>query len=119
MFFPTSNDSANLNSWLIANGKIEQARAIFVKYHAGGDVNSELVEWEMFEIEETIRLERENVGTNVWKEMISTKANRKRVYITLWIGITGQWLGVGAVFYYLYLVSRMLHYRSMLTVLRS
>ena len=58
----------------------------------------------MLEIEESIRLEKEAAHKNVWRDMIATKANRKRTYISLWIGFTGQWLGVGVVFYYLYLV---------------
>jgi MFS family permease len=36
--------------WLIAKGRVEEARALFVLHHAGGDVNSPLVEFEMKEI---------------------------------------------------------------------
>lgn len=90
--------------WLVANGKIEQGRAVLTKFHGNGDENSELVAFEMLEIEETIRLEKEAAHQNVWQDMIATKANRKRTYISLWVGVTGQWLGVGVVFYYLYLV---------------
>jgi len=37
--------------WLINTGKIEEARAILVEYHAGGDLNSRLVTYEMTEME--------------------------------------------------------------------
>ncbi|KAH6715906.1 general substrate transporter [Leptodontidium sp. MPI-SDFR-AT-0119] len=90
--------------WLVANGRVEDARAVLTKYHGNGDENSELVAFEMLEIQETLRLEKEAAHQNVWRDMIATKANRKRTYISIWIGVTGQWLGVGVVFYYLYLV---------------
>ncbi|KAM0309439.1 hypothetical protein ACHAPQ_012576, partial [Fusarium lateritium] len=51
--------------WLIAKGKVDQARDILIKYHGEGDANSELVKFECTEIQQFIDKEAEQNMT--WK----------------------------------------------------
>lgn len=43
--------------WLASKGRVEQARAIMVKYHANGAENDPLVEWEYREVIATLEQE--------------------------------------------------------------
>ncbi|KAM0322148.1 hypothetical protein ACHAQA_009636 [Verticillium albo-atrum] len=89
--------------WLIANGRQQEARAIFTKWHAAGDEASPLVDYEMAEIEKAIALER--AGGNVsWAALVKTPANRKRLAISWILGLGSQWNGISVVSYYLTLV---------------
>ncbi|KAH7041215.1 general substrate transporter [Microdochium trichocladiopsis] len=63
--------------WLMAKGKSEEARAILVKYHGEGDIDSELVKYECVEIQQAIDKEAEENMT--WKAFFSSKANLKRI----------------------------------------
>ncbi|KAH8675078.1 putative MFS hexose transporter [Ilyonectria robusta] len=63
--------------WLIAKGKVEEAREILIKYHGEGDPNSELVEFEFAEIQQAIAKEvEENMS---WKDFFSSIPNIKRL----------------------------------------
>jgi hypothetical protein len=83
--------------WLIAVGRNEEARAIFVKYHVGGDQNSALVEFEMAEVEQTVHLEEAAANQSSYMGMLRTKGNRHRLFISITLGILTQWNGVGIV----------------------
>ncbi|TVY56090.1 Lactose permease [Lachnellula cervina] len=87
--------------FLIARGRTEEARAILVKYHAGGDENSALVAFEVAEIESALRLEKEFHEQASYMDMLRTKGNRHRTFVGLTLGIFAQWNGVGIVSYYL------------------
>lgn len=76
--------------WLVAQGRVQEARATLVRYHAGGDETSPLVAFEMAEIEETLRLElqfRQAVG---YLDMFKTRGNRHRLFISLTLGVFAQ-----------------------------
>ncbi|PGH08300.1 hypothetical protein AJ80_07896 [Polytolypa hystricis UAMH7299] len=90
--------------YLIAKGRIEEARQIFVKYHAGGDESSPLVAFEMQEIQDSINLERQLSPEASWLDFVRTKANRKRTFIAVVVGIYGTWSGIALISYYLKLV---------------
>jgi len=90
--------------WLLANGKTEHARAVLVKHHGNGDENSPLVEFEIKEIQQTIKIEKEIAATSKWRDLIATPANRRRVAIAISLGFFAQWCGNGVVSYYLTLV---------------
>ena len=68
--------------------------------HAAGDQNSELVQIEYKEINETIRLEKE-FESNGWMQLISTPGNRRRLIILIALGFFSQWSGNGLVSYYM------------------
>ncbi|KAL6405893.1 general substrate transporter [Ilyonectria robusta] len=90
--------------WLISEGRIEDARQILVDWHAGGDTNSALVEFEMAEIIEAVRAEKEASGTARFSDLWKGPGNRHRLFITITIGFFAQWVGNNVVSYYLALV---------------
>ncbi|KAH7006836.1 general substrate transporter [Ilyonectria destructans] len=86
--------------WLISKDRHEEALQILIKYHAEGDESSTFVAAEFFQIRETLRKEKE-ASTNPWKELVSTKANRHRVFVAICVGFFTQWSGNGLISYYL------------------
>ena len=89
--------------WLIANGRISQAREILARFHTGGDSSHPLIEFEMQEIAQTIEMEQQASATK-WSTLVSTPGNRKRTLIAICVGGFAQWNGVAVVSYYLTLV---------------
>jgi MFS family permease len=85
---------------LIAKGKNEKALHILAKAHAGGDIQSELVQIEYREIKETLTLEQEFEGSG-WLELFRTPGNRRRLIILVSLGFFSQWSGNGLVSYYM------------------
>lgn len=51
--------------WLVNQDRVEEARAILIQYHTDGDEASVLVEHELQEIIETIRIEKESEHNNI------------------------------------------------------
>ncbi|WZH40784.1 sugar transporter [Fusarium acuminatum] len=90
--------------WLISVDRTEEARAILIKIHAGGNVTSPLVQYEFAEIQSTIAAESASHDTASYAEMLSTRSNRWRTFITVTLGFFAQWTGNGVVSYYLALV---------------
>ena len=90
--------------WLIAKGRVAEARAILVRHHGDGDEASPLVAFEVQEIQTTLALEREKEKKSSFKKLIATPANRKRVSIAVFLGFFAQWAGNGVIAYYLSLV---------------
>ncbi|KXJ90092.1 lactose permease [Microdochium bolleyi] len=89
--------------WLVAKGRHEKARQILADYHAGGDINAPLVQFEMNEIEAALETEAELSKTS-WLELVRTPANRKRTLIAAIVGWFAQWNGAAVLSYYLVLV---------------
>lgn len=90
--------------WLISLDRVDEARKILIEYHAGGNNNSRLVNFEMIEITTTIRNEQAAHASASYLEMIKTPGNRKRLFISISLGVFAQWAGNGVVSYYLSLV---------------
>ncbi|KAK4954144.1 hypothetical protein LTR10_007572 [Elasticomyces elasticus] len=90
--------------FLISKGKANEAREILTKLHAGGDQNSELIDFEIPEIERAIEADNINQNSSSWGDLFSTKGNRHRAFISITLGVFAQWNGVGVVSYYLALV---------------
>lgn len=89
--------------WLVAQERTEEAHAILTKYHAGGDLDSPLVNREMTEIVQAITNERA-ASTVGWGTLVATPGNRRRLTIAVCLGAMAQWNGIGVVSYYLTLV---------------
>lgn len=67
--------------WLVSKGREAQALKTLAYYHADGDENDGLVQYEFDEIKAAIELDR-TVNTNVgWKALVATPGNRKRMRI--------------------------------------
>lgn len=82
--------------WLISKGRGNEAYAILVKYHAEGDENSDFVNAEFTQIEQT--LEAELKIAQIGQEgMFSTPGMRKRVIVTSFLGLFTQWSGIGLI----------------------
>lgn len=89
--------------WLISQGRHEEARAILVRHHVGGEESHPLIDIEMSEIIAALEMEKESKQTR-WTDLIATPGNRKRTYVALSLGILAQWNGIAVVSYYLSLV---------------
>lgn len=87
--------------WLISKERHEDARAFLVRYHAEGDENSPLVAFQYAEISTSIQLENEFQKTTSYRQMLATPANRKRTFITIFLGVFDQWAGQNVAGYYL------------------
>ncbi|KZV72830.1 hexose transporter [Peniophora sp. CONT] len=87
--------------WLVYKGRETEARRTLAYYHANGDEQDPLIEFEMEEIMTAVRLDRE-VSKNVgWLSLFRTPGNRRRMRIIIAIAIFSQWSGNGLVSYYL------------------
>ena len=89
--------------WLVHNNRREEALEILTKYHAEGQRDSELLKFEIAEIDYALEIERAQ-STSSWKEWIRTSANRRRLWIIITAGFIPQWTGNALISYYLHLV---------------
>ena len=88
--------------WLVAQGKVQEARDVLVEYHTGGYPEGEdLIDYELTEIQLALEQEAIVQKESTFKELFATNANRKRMWIVFWIGIFMQFSGNGLVSYYL------------------
>lgn len=69
--------------WLISKGKEEKALQVLAKYHANGDEQDELVQFEFEEIRDAIAKERSAVDGVSLKSFVKTKGNRHRLLILI------------------------------------
>lgn len=90
--------------WLISQGRTEEARRILANTHASGDGDAPLIEYEVLEIETTLRAEMDAHASTGYIDMIKTRGNRRRLFISISLGVFAQWSGNGVVSYYLGLV---------------
>lgn len=106
--------------WMIAKGRLDEARAFLTDYHVGGDQSHPLVDYEMQEITHHIQIEREVAGmgwfsvrsphpetfssADLRSKLIKTKADKKRLAIAAFTVFISQWSGNGIITYYLSLV---------------
>ncbi|KAL0262015.1 hypothetical protein SLS55_003450 [Diplodia seriata] len=87
--------------WLCAKDRSTEAFEVLAKYHANGDTHSAFVEQELFEIQETIRLEQQSAN-NGWAELVRTPGNRKRLLLIVLTAFFSQCSGNGLVSYYIH-----------------
>ncbi|KAH7153477.1 hypothetical protein EDB81DRAFT_791469 [Dactylonectria macrodidyma] len=86
--------------WLVGQDRHEEALRILVEYHAEGDESSAFVAVEFDQIRDTIQREKE-AASQPWKELVTTSANRHRVFVAVCVGFFTQWSGNGLISYYL------------------
>jgi len=97
--------------WLVSKDRDDEAFAILTKYHAEGDANSILVQAEMAQIRSTIKIEMEN-SKQSWRDMLATKGMRRRVLITVFLGLFTQMSGNTLLSYYQNLLFELMGYKS-------
>ena len=90
--------------WLISVGRTDEARKALATAHVGGNTNAPLVNYEVFEIESTLQAEKDAHDSTSYMDMVRTKGNRHRLFISITLGVFAQWSGNGVVSYYLALV---------------
>lgn len=81
--------------WLIARGRSDEAKKILVKYHVNGREGDPFVEAEFAEMKKVIEAEMAN--ETVWKDLIATPGNRKRLFLIIILGCFYQWSGNGLI----------------------
>ncbi|CDK28777.1 unnamed protein product [Kuraishia capsulata CBS 1993] len=97
--------------YLISKGRSQEARDILVKFHAEGDLNSILVEFEMAQI--TIAIENESSASNTsWLEFFATRANKHRLFVISFLACMQQLSGNALISYYLVLILGSIGYTS-------
>ncbi|KAF5390833.1 hypothetical protein D9757_004450 [Collybiopsis confluens] len=87
--------------WLISKGRDEQAIKILAYYHADGNRDDPLVQYEFNEIKSAIEYDRVVAANVGWKSLFSTPGNRRRMRIIIAIAFFSQWSGNGLASYYL------------------
>ncbi|KAF8827111.1 hypothetical protein HHX47_DHR5000607 [Lentinula edodes] len=77
------------------NRKVDKAAEVLAKYHGNGDVNAPLVQLELKEFEESIKLDASDKRWWDYSELVNTSNARYRTLMMLMMGFFGQWSGNG------------------------
>ncbi|RSH83785.1 hypothetical protein EHS25_005400 [Saitozyma podzolica] len=86
--------------WLVKNGREAEAHKILADYHANGEMDDELVQFEMREIRAAVEMEK--VGDqSSWLSFFKTPGNRRRFLVIILLGTVTQWAGNGIISYFL------------------
>jgi hypothetical protein len=86
--------------WLISKDRADEALTMLGKYHANGNIDDAVVQFEYLEIKETIRLEFLYKKTSRYWDFLKTKGNRWRFSILISLGLISQWSGNALLSYY-------------------
>lgn len=89
--------------WLVARGRIEEARAVLTEYHGAGDSDCLLVRYELAEIREALKEDTLKKSAS-WKQWFVTKGNLHRFGIILFVPVITQLSGNAVISYYLHLI---------------
>ncbi|KAL5501757.1 hypothetical protein ACEPAH_9017 [Sanghuangporus vaninii] len=88
--------------WLVCKGRETQALETLAYYHADGNHQDPLVEYELEEIKSAVIAGENAVDANVgWSSLLLNPGNRRRLRIFVGLAIFSQWSGNGLVSYYL------------------
>jgi sugar porter (SP) family MFS transporter len=87
--------------WLISRDRHEEALEILAKFHANGNKDDDLVQYEFTEIKETLAIERRLDASKGIQVLWSTPGNRHRMLICICAGLFSQLSGNSLVSYYL------------------
>ncbi|EUC55697.1 sugar porter (SP) family MFS transporter [Rhizoctonia solani AG-3 Rhs1AP] len=96
--------------WLVSVGRDQEARDVLKKWHAGGEDNNGLVQFEYQEIKNALAAESKR--GSAWIDLFRTPGNRRRMRIILAIALFSQWSGNGLISYYLERVLSGIHIES-------
>lgn len=86
--------------WLLSKERTEEALQMLGKYHADGNIDDPLVQFEFEEIKETIRLEFQAKKSSSFSDFLKTKGNRYRLMLIISLGLFSQWSGNALFSYY-------------------
>ncbi|KAH9938968.1 general substrate transporter [Epithele typhae] len=85
--------------WLISKGREAEARAYFVKYHANGCEDDELVKFEIDEIHEAIETER-TLKQDSWTSILTNRSSLHRLGCVILIAVCQNLSGTAIISYY-------------------
>lgn len=97
--------------YLVQKDRYDEARRVLTKYHAGGDENSSLVDYEMQEIISQIQTHKRASNTG-YREFLSSRGNMHRLFIIIIVPCMMQLSGNGLVAYYLHLILNSIGFTS-------
>jgi len=86
--------------WLLSKERTEDALNVLGKYHADGNIDDPLVQFEYEEIKETIRLEFLAKKSSSYLDFFKSKGNRYRLMLIISLGLFSQWSGNALFSYY-------------------
>ncbi|KAI8806249.1 general substrate transporter [Cladochytrium replicatum] len=78
--------------WLVSKGKIDQAKAFLIKYHANNNPDAEIVAIELREITESIEDEKAQNASS-FSALFATRAARYRMFLMLCVAFFSQYAG--------------------------
>jgi sugar porter (SP) family MFS transporter len=84
--------------WLIRHAKPDVAKSVLVKYHANGDVEDEFALAEYAAMQTAART---HMLVSGWSSLYATPGNRRRLLLSIVIGVATQWVGNALVSHYL------------------
>jgi len=82
--------------WLYSVGREAEGHAILAKYHANGDMEDELVLLQIAEIKAALDVAAQAKQVS-YLDFFRTKANRKRLFLAVYVGTFVQWAGNGLI----------------------
>jgi hypothetical protein len=80
-------------------GKQEKALSVLSKYHANGETDDPLVQWELHEIESALL--QEASARSSYLDFFRTPGNLRRLAVILTISVGTNWVGNSLISYYL------------------
>lgn len=86
--------------WLCSRGRFEDARKVLAKYHGAGDSNHPVVQLEMKEFEESIKVQKSRSWWD-WRQLIHTRNARWRIAMVTLMSYGSQLSGNSVLTYYL------------------
>ena len=97
--------------YLVHKDRYEEARKVLTEYHAGGDENSPLVDFEMKEI--ILQIQTAKLASKTgYREFLSTRGNLHRLFIIIAVPCMMQLSGNGLISYYLHLILNSIGFTS-------
>lgn len=79
--------------WLVAQGRLDAARKVLIRYHGEGNPEHPLVHLEMAEMEAQISITGSDKRWWDYSELWKTRAARRRLICVLTMATFGQWSG--------------------------
>ena len=75
--------------WLIANDRLDEAKALLAKFHAEGDENSPLIALELAEMQASIKQQASDKRWYDYSELFNSRSNRYRTFLNVSMACIG------------------------------